>query len=146
METKEDISYGVVPLIKEGGQWLVFLIHQYGHGGDVYWTFPKGHPEAGESHQESALRELKEETNLSLHELKTDKEYTQGYSFQSGMTMINKKVVYFLGTATSKEFTIQEDEVQDAGWFTFEEAQEKLTHDNAKLMLATIEADVLKAQ
>lgn len=142
MQTKDDISYGVIPLFYEAGVWYVFLIHQYGHAGDVYWTFPKGHGEEGESVEESARRELKEETNLEVGELDTSKVYTQEYSFPYKDITVNKKVLYYKGIVTSKEYLIQEDEVQDAGWFTFEEASKKVTHDRARALLAEIEGDI----
>jgi len=142
MQTKDDISYGVIPLIYEEGIWRVFLIHQYGHAGDVYWTFPKGHKEEGESDEEAALRELKEETNLQVEPLDTSKVYEQEYTFPYKDYVINKKVVYYRGIAKWREYMIQKDEVESAGWFTFKQAQEKVTHEKARLLLAQIEADL----
>lgn len=144
METKDDISYGVVPVILEDGQWKIFLIHQFTRHGDAYWTFPKGHLEEGESNKQTALRELEEETKIHLKELLEQKEYIQKYTFQTSDFVINKTAGYFLGIAASKEFTIQEDEVKEAGWFSFEDARARLTHDNAKELLAIIASDLQK--
>ena len=88
METKADVSYGVIPVIKEAGEWKVFLINQYGSAGDVYWTFPKGHPESGESPTDAALRELQEETGIELSELLEDHTYTQQYTYVYGDTLL----------------------------------------------------------
>ncbi len=142
MQTIDDISYGVIPLIKENGTWYVFLIHQIGRAGDVYWTFPKGHLEGGESQKEAALRELEEETGIILQSLHTSRVYEQTYSFPSDTYMVDKKVQYYLGVAKNKEYTIQEDEVKEAGWYTFIQAKERLTHQKAKDMLETIEKDL----
>jgi 8-oxo-dGTP pyrophosphatase MutT (NUDIX family) len=143
MQTKEDISYGVVPLIQtEDGEWNVFLIHQYGHAGDIYWTFPKGHPEEGETGEEAGRRELFEETGITLLSLDVSKPHTQTYNFPYEDTLIKKTVVYYVGIAQSPQYIIQEDEVQDAGWYSFTEAQERLTHDRAKEMLREIVATV----
>ena len=143
MQTKEDISYGIIPLINDGGVWYVFLIYQFGHSGDVYWTFPKGHPEEGESPEEVALREMQEETGIQLESFDATKIYQQEYSFPCEDFLINKKVLYFQGIATSKEYKIQEDEVKEAGWYSFADATKKLTHSQAKDMLKKVEEDIL---
>lgn len=135
MPIKHDISYGVLPFIKEGNEWKVFLIHQYGSSGDVFWTFPKGHPEEGESPEEAAQRELYEETGITLEQLHIDKAFEQSYTFRYKDSEIHKTVTYFLGIAATPDFSIQEDEVDAAGWFSVTEAQVQLTHDSAKALL-----------
>lgn len=142
MHTKEDCSYGVILLRNEEGEWKVFLIHQYGSRGEVYWGFPKGHPEAGESPQESALRELFEETGMTPTKLIEEKTYTQTYSFMHGDTQINKTVTYFIGLCDSSAYTLQEAEVHDAGWFSLEVAQQQLSYDNAKTLLNAVVHDM----
>jgi len=143
MQTVDDISYGVVPVRKEGLEWKVFLIHQFGLQGDVYWTFPKGHPEDGEAREQTSLRELSEETGIIDVMLQKDKTYEQSYTFPFENTFINKKVFYYVGIVTSKEFTIQTTEVQEAGWFTFDEAIEKLSYQRLKEMCKEIKEDIM---
>lgn len=138
METKQDYSYGVIPLFKENGIWKIFLINQYGKGGDVYWTFPKGHAENGEEPEEAALRELHEETALTVTGIDASRTYTQEYTFIDEGVQIQKTVIYYCGIATAKEYRIQEEEVQEAGWFTLEEAVQKLTFEPAKHMLVEV--------
>ena len=142
MQTKKDSSYGVIPVRKEGSEWKVFLIHQYGSAGDVYWTFPKGHKETGETPQEAALRELKEETDITLQKLVTHKEYVQSYTFKYEDLLIEKQVIYYLGIVDGDGYTIQEDEVSEAGWFSFDEAEQKLSFEHARTMLKEVEADL----
>lgn len=139
MQTKDDIGYGVIPLIKtDSGEWNVFLINQYSHAGEIYWTFPKGHPEAGETGEEAGRRELFEETGIALASLDTSKPYTQTYNFPYKDILINKTVVYYVGIASSPTYVTQQDEVQDAGWYSFDAARERLTHTRAKEMLAEV--------
>jgi len=137
MEIKQDYSCGVIPVIKTDQGWNVFLIYQYGSSGDVFWTFPKGHLEAGESPLEAATRELLEETGI-VATLREDIAFEQAYTFLYEGCQIEKKVTYYLGIASSTSFSIQEDEVQEAGWFSFEEAAQKLTHDSAKEILQSV--------
>lgn len=143
METKTDISYGVIPITQVHGVWSVFLIHQFGSAGDEYWTFPKGHPEAGETNIQSATRELFEETGLIPQELLTDNTYEQTYSFQYEGMRIDKKVVFYVGIVTASAFVIQEKEIKEAGWFTFRDAYERLTYDRSKAILRDVESAVV---
>jgi bis(5'-nucleosidyl)-tetraphosphatase len=142
METQHDRSYGVIPLTKEGEAWKVFLIHQYGHGGDIYWTFPKGHAEKEETPPEAALRELTEETGLSVSELYEEKPYTQSYSFVSDGVRIEKEVIFYRGEITDTAFTVQEDEVKEAGWFSLEEGLLKLTFEGNRALLKEVITDL----
>ncbi len=142
METKDDVSYGVIPVLRDTQGWRVFLINQYGSAGDVYWTFPKGHPEEGESPQETAVRELHEETGMEPAELLADHIYTQEYSYVYGDLLIRKQVQYYLGIVQDADFSIQEDEVREAGWFTPEEAQRKLSFAHARDMFAHVCTDL----
>lgn len=146
MEGKQEVSYGygVIPVVKEAGGWQVFLIHQYGSAGDVYWTFPKGHAEEGETPEESARRELKEETGIVLASLDTTDLFEQQYSFQYEGRTITRIVTYFLGIAQSKDFVQQDEEIKEAGWFTFEEALNKLTYSDSKKMLELVAAKLFE--
>lgn len=54
-------SCGVVPFRRLGGNAEILLLFQRGSG---TWSFPKGHMEAGETEQQTALRELFEETGF----------------------------------------------------------------------------------
>ncbi len=144
MKPKQDTSYGVVPFTKIAGEWKVFLIYQYGSAGDIFWTFPKGHPEADETPEESAKRELLEETGLIITELKTEFPLIQAYQFKHDGELIDKTVTYFVGVATTSEFMLQADEVREAGWFTLAQASEQLTHGSAKEILTQAIA-ILKA-
>jgi bis(5'-nucleosidyl)-tetraphosphatase len=144
MEIKQDVSYGVIPICKDGNAWKVFLIHQYGSNGDIFWTFPKGHPEANETPQTAAQRELYEETGLSVEKLLTEKTVTQSYSFHHDGCRIEKTVEYFIGLVRQTDFTLQTNEVQSGGWFTLEAANAQLTYDSAKQLLAQATAYVQK--
>jgi diadenosine hexaphosphate hydrolase (ATP-forming) len=135
MERKHEQSYGVIPVRNEGGEWKVFLIDQYGLRGDTFWGFPKGHPEPGEGAEEAARRELREETALAIERFLPET-FTQEYSFMFEGAQIDKYVTYFVGIVAEGDFSIQEEEVKEAGWFTKEEAAKRLTFPRAKEILA----------
>lgn len=138
MQTKEDFSCGVIPIKVIDGVLQVFLIHQISWKGDVYWTLPKGHPEGSETPEEAARRELQEETSLDLEKLDTTRVFEQAYSFVHEGIHIDKKVSYFIGYIGNAAFSTQNKEVHDAGWYTFEEAALKVTHDCARKLLQEV--------
>lgn len=132
METKQDYSYGVVPVHKnEAGEWEVFILNQISVRSDIYWTFPKGHPDEGETKEETALRELREESGL-VAVLNTEYTISQSYNFKHNEFLVEKTVEYFVGEVTNKNFIIQPEEVAEAKWCSFEEAYNLLTHDLSK--------------
>lgn len=132
---KHDQAFGIIPVIREGDVWQVFLIHDIGSRGDTFWGFPKGHAEAGETPLETAKRELLEETALTVSKVFKEHPIRQQYSFTLGDDEIHKAVTYFIGEVGSTSFTLQEEEVKEAGWFSFEEARQKISYDSAKAIL-----------
>ena len=97
------------------------------------YGFPKGHVERGETEHETAVRELKEETNLAVRIVdgfRREIEYTLP---QKRSTM--KRCVYFLGEYTEGEIICQEEEILDAVFVTFEQAMAMIPFANARSIL-----------
>ena len=105
---------------------VLLIQHLKGH-----WDIPKGHMEAGETEQETALREVKEETGVDV-EVISDKRYTLEYTVENGNL---KEVIYFIAKKIGGEETAQETEVSEIRWLAFDEAVEMLTYDNSKELL-----------
>ncbi len=135
METKKDLSYGIIPIRKKGETWEVFVIHQFSKiGNNSYWIFPKGHPEQNETREESALRELKEETGMQVANLVKDKIFTLSYNFYFDGVKIEKTVQYFVGVITDTEYKLDEEEVKEGGWYSLDEATDRLDYQDTKQM------------
>jgi len=136
MKTKTDTSYGVIPYRYEEGVPKYLLIHQYSSmRDDTYWVFPKGHPDMGESGDAAAKRELFEETNLKPVLLDTAHPFKIEYEFTHDDTLFQKSVTFYLGEVLQKKFMLQEEEVVEAGWFTYAEARARITFENTKTLL-----------
>lgn len=108
----------------------VLLIKQ--NGGD--WTFPKGHVEENETEIETAIREVKEETNIDV-EIEGNKRYTIEYMTDKG---ILKEVVFFTAQMVGGEIKAQESEIMDIKWLDFEEAISTITYDNTRELFKKI--------
>ncbi|MCP5469384.1 MAG: NUDIX domain-containing protein [Chlamydiales bacterium] len=121
-------AFGIIP-VREGKMLLV--LHQKGH-----WAFPKGHPEKNETPIETAKRELKEETGLEVSGL-LGKEFQEHYTFDT----TEKYVTYFLAKVRG-EVVLQECEIADFRWVTFEEAQKLATFAECKKLVREVHAQI----
>lgn len=131
---KYEESFGVIPLRKTEKGWEVFLIqHAKGH----YWGFPKGHAEEGETPQEAAFRELKEETNLDCVRCLREEPLKEAYQFIVRGERVSKSVWYFPVEAEGR-VQLQSQEIQDGAWFKVAEAKERLTHAEGKAILMQV--------
>jgi len=131
----KESAFGFIPFYKDEQELKVFLIHQYGSGGDMLWTFPKGRGEAGETPTETAVRELKEETGLEVGSFDENMYVSSSYTFERRGETIEKTSTYFIGYTIGMEFMIQPEEVKEAGWFSIEVAREKITFADQKTLL-----------
>ena len=89
------------------------------NGGDR-WGLPKGHVRRGETAEAAAMREIAEETGL--HGEIQQHLATIEYWFRAGPTRIHKYVDFFLLRYTSGMLSPQEAEVDDARWFSLDDA------------------------
>jgi bis(5'-nucleosidyl)-tetraphosphatase len=126
---KYDHSFGIVPLKYSHGKWSVLLVQL--HAG--HWGFPKGHGEEGETPQESAERELFEETGYKVNSYISSEKVEENYMFKFEDELIQKKVIYFLAIVKGKLST-QKLEIADAKWVSLDEAEEVLTFKETKRM------------
>ncbi len=127
----EETSSGVVLFRKENGKILFLLLH-YPSG---HWDFVKGKMEEGESPHETAIRETREETEISdVKFLDNFEEWIQ-YNFQYQGELISKKVVFFLGETKTKDVKISHEHINYT-WMDYPTAMEKTTFDNAKTVLS----------
>lgn len=99
-----------------------------------HWGFPKGHVEKNETEIETAIREVKEETNLDV-EIDANKRYTMEYVTDKGKL---KQVVLFIAKCIGGEIKAQECEVNDIKWLNFDEAVETITYDNTRELFKKI--------
>jgi 8-oxo-dGTP pyrophosphatase MutT (NUDIX family) len=141
METKTDISYGVVPVSKKAdGTWQVLVVHQISYRGDDFWIFPKGHAEGNENPKETALRELEEETGIKNITLEPSTSFSIYYAFKHEDVKIDKTVKYYLGyCADTKTIITQPQEIKELRWCDFKTAQQLLTHQNSKDILQQVQ-------
>lgn len=114
-------SCGVVPFRTVNGEREFLILLQSNN----CWSFPKGHMDAGESEEETSLRELREETGLTAR-LVPEARVELGYDVRP---LVRKEVVLFLGEVHG-EPVLQEGEIRAHRWVKREELSEYLFPDS----------------
>ena len=126
---KREKSCGALVYRYEGDR-LMLLLLRHRHGG--HWSFPKGHVEGEETETETALREIREETGLSVS-LREGFRHTVEYYPKQG---VRKQVVYFLGEAPADAKIVrQEEEISELHWVEWSQAVEAVTFKNDRNLL-----------
>ena len=105
---------------------ILIVKHNAGH-----YAFPKGHMEGDETELETAIREIKEETNLDV-------------IIDSGFRFVNtycpkenviKDVIYFVGYPCNDDVIIDNKEISEYKWLSSDDAYDLLTYDNDREVL-----------
>lgn len=91
-----------------------------------YWSFPKGHVEYGENEQQTAIREIKEETGLDVVIYDGFREISEYCPFGK----IRKRVVFFLAQAFTDNVKIQEEEIDSYIWVDLQQARKLCSYEN----------------
>ena len=100
----------------------------------VTWTLPKGTPNPGETTEETALREVREETGLEVRIIRPFDSI--GYAFVQGRTRIAKTVHYFLMVPTGGGLELHDHEFDEVRWIGFDEAATLLTFETERALVA----------
>jgi 8-oxo-dGTP pyrophosphatase MutT (NUDIX family) len=113
---------GVVHRTVDGTHEIV-IVHRRA---PVLWALPKGTPDSGETIEETALRETREETGLAV-ELEAPISSIR-YFFVRGSTRFHKTVHFFLMRAVGGGLELHDAEFDEVRWAPAQEALALLTH------------------
>ena len=106
----------------------------------AHWGFPKGHVEMGETPEQTATREVLEETGIHIRIL-PDFSYKSEYTIQG---KVEKSVVIFLAGTKDVQTIIQREEIDDYIWLNYDRAVDMLRFDNDKTILTNAKNFLLK--
>ena len=121
-------SCGAIVYRKFHGNIELLLIKNQNGG---HWSFPKGHVEEGETEEQTAIREIMEETGI---------EVMLDTSFRRVITYAPKKettkdVIYFLAKAVTYDYTPQEEEIAQLKWVEINHAASILSYANDRQLV-----------
>ncbi len=128
MQESQFSSGGVIIKREESSSFKVLLVEdRFGH-----WTWPKGHIEKGETPEDTAVREITEETGLKNIKI-LEKLGEERYHFTLKGKRISKTVQVFLVLASGSEsLEVPEEELRSAEWYLPEEAAKKVGYKSAR--------------
>jgi len=85
------------------------------------WSLPKGTPDGEETPEQTALREVQEETGLEVRIIESVGAIQ--YRFTRDGRRIHKTVHYFLMEATGGDVALHDQEFEEVRWFGLAEAE-----------------------
>lgn len=106
-------------------------------GRDHRWQLPKGLIDPGETDEQAALREVREEAGIecSIVERLDTIDYWFNASYDGPLTRYHKHVHFFLMEYVAGDVADHDDEVEDARWFAIQEASRVLAFESERKML-----------
>ena len=133
---KKEQSAGIVVYYRdpENGKFLYLLLHYIGG----HWDLPKGKLEEGETLEQAAMREVREETGLTVKPISNFSDSISYYFRNQDREMVDKSVTFFVGEVDNKPDVMISHEHQGYEWLEVGPALKRLTYNNARNLLSMV--------
>ncbi|NLL39034.1 MAG: NUDIX domain-containing protein [Clostridiales bacterium] len=123
---KYEISCGAVVFTRKNDEILYVIVKS----SEGYYGFPKGHMEGNETEEETAVREIYEETGLKVKIIPGFK--TTDEHLLPKKEGVIKRVIYFVSKYDNQEISYQKEELLGAYLMTYEEAMDAFQFESSK--------------
>lgn len=150
-------SAGAIIFRKDGDNIYYLLLHytpsekgRHGH-----WGFAKGHVEEGEVEEETAKREVAEETGIKDLKIILGFKEIEKYFFRKAYGLagearkkapwVFKIVTFFVAETETKEIKISDEHIGYV-WLSFQEAIKKISFKNSKILLKKANDFIISAK
>ena len=100
------------------------------------WALPKGTPEHGETREQTALREVTEETGLQVRTQCFIDSIQYWFVRSNDGVRCHKTVLYYLMDSVGGDTSLHDNEFDEVRWFSVEDALKTMSYGN--------EAEVVK--
>lgn len=140
LRTARATSAGGVVHRADDGPHEIVLVHRRV---PALWALPKGTPDAGETLEETAVREAREETGLQVEIEEPIRSIS--YFFVHGRTRYHKTVHFFLMRPIGGRLDDHDHEFDEVRWVRLADALELMTHATEREVVQRA-ADLLAAR
>ena len=103
--------------------------------GFTRWHLPKGTPESGESTEQTALREVREETGCEVEIEKYLLSMEYSFRNQKETITFNKTVHFYLMYSVGGDTNLHDQEFDEVKWMTLSDAQSLLGYENEQAIV-----------
>ncbi|RKT51817.1 NUDIX hydrolase [Saccharothrix australiensis] len=136
LKTVDETSAG--GLVLDAPHRAAAIIGRLDRRGRLLWSLPKGHIEAGETAEQTAVREVAEETGIHSRVLRPLGSID--YWFVAEDRRVHKTVHHFLLEALGGELSDEDVEVTEVAWVPLGELDERLAYaDERRLVRRAVE-------
>ena len=126
-EEKNDKEYrAAVGIVRMMDKWLLGLAKNTGHDRNLRWGFPGGGLKSGESPEDAAVRETKEETGVRCRSISGPLEDTEKHDVA---------FVVCKASSTEKNRLVPNHEFASLGWFTTQEMRSLKLYRNVERLI-----------
>ncbi|MDP8253515.1 MAG: NUDIX hydrolase [Candidatus Kaelpia aquatica] len=129
---KRELSCGGILYRRVEDSFQIALVKRLRKNGLTVWCIPKGKVEEGESHRETALREVREETGMNGI-IESDLGNINYWFYDTeDKVKINKKVYFFLMAYKDGDLGDHDSEVEEVRWVGIDDVLDCMSYDSEK--------------
>jgi ADP-ribose pyrophosphatase YjhB (NUDIX family) len=134
----EETSAGGLVVDRSSEPHRAALIGRHDRRGRLVWSLPKGHVEPGEAPEDTAVREVEEETGIRGHVIAPLG--VIDFWFVAEDRRIHKTVHHFLLEADGGELSDADVEVDEVEWVPLAELEDRLAYADERRLLERVDA------
>jgi 8-oxo-dGTP pyrophosphatase MutT (NUDIX family) len=139
LPSKDVVSAGgvVVDDRPDGTRWVLLIVHR-SMSGHPRWTLPKGGVEPGETIEQAALREVREETGHGATIVQPLDSIAYSFVWHPDRVRYHKRVHYFMMRWDGLPPGEPDDEAEHVEWVPYQAALLRLAHRNERALVEAV--------
>ena len=122
---------------RDGSRWVLLIVHR-SMSGHPRWTLPKGGVEAGETTEQAAIREVREETGHGATVVAPIATIAYSFVWRPDRIRYNKQVHYFFMRWDGLAPGERDDEAEHVEWVPYAVALLRLAHRNERELVEAV--------